>query len=122
MHKFPRLYTYLTTTVPQEYNITTAELLDPVFTSLFTGNLSLDNVTRLWDIWVFEGDAVLVRAGIALLGALEGELYAAVGRREVKGVFELSKSKLGNVVSVDGEVGSCGEDDWIAKVREAGKC
>lgn len=120
MHKFPRLYTYLTTAVAVEYNIQVAELLEPVFTSLFTGNLSLDNVTRLWDVWVFEGDAVLVRAAIALLGAVEGDLYAAEGRKEIKAVFEIP---LQGRSTVDGEAGPCGgEETWMAKVREAGKC
>lgn len=120
MHKFPRLYTYLTTTVAVEYNIQISELLEPVFTSLFTGTLSLDNVTRLWDVWVFEGDAVLVRAAIALLGALEGELYAADGRNEIRGVFEMP---LKGRSTADGKASPCGgEETWMAKVRDAGKC
>lgn len=118
MHKFPRLYTYLITTVPQAYNIQISELLEPIFTSMFTGYLGLDEVTRLWDVWVFEGDAVFVRAGIALLGAVEGKLYAADGRREVKAVFEGLSSRVGT-----GESSPFGgEDEWMIKVRDAGKC
>jgi len=81
--------------------------LDAIFSSLFTQQLSLDAVTRLWDIWVFEGDAVLVRAMIALLGILESKLSTATSAEEISAVIK------------EGSVG--GEEDWIMAVRDAGK-
>lgn len=85
-----------------------------MFTSLFTENLSLDNATRLWDVMVFEGDAVLVRAAVAYMVELEGKLFGVKTEGEVKAVVErglgLGAGKL---------VGD--EDAWMGAVRGAGK-
>lgn len=79
-----------------------------MFSSLFTDRLSLDNATRLWDIMVFEGDAVLVRAAVAYLMALESKLFGCETAGEVYGV-------------VRGGLGEVKEDEWIQFLREAGK-
>jgi hypothetical protein len=70
--------------------------------------LSLDNATRLWDVVVFEGDATLVRAGVAYLIALEGKLFGAESVREVLDIVRDGLSTLG-------------EDEWMNRVRGAGK-
>jgi hypothetical protein len=57
---------------------------------------------------VFEGDAVLVRAGVALLMGLEGKLFGAGIAKEVGLIV---KTGLNNV----------GEEEWMKNVREAGK-
>tara|TARA_R110002060_G_scaffold50361_2_gene61156 strand:+ start:810 stop:1064 length:255 start_codon:yes stop_codon:yes gene_type:complete len=83
-----------------------------MFTSLFTENLSLDNATRLWDVMVFEGDAVLVRAAVAYMVELEGKLFGVKTEGEVRAVVERglgSGSLVGN------------EDAWMGAVRGAGK-
>lgn len=63
-YKSSALYRHLTTTLrdvePDAY-------LGDVFMSIFTGHLAVDEATRLWDVYVFEGDGVLVRAAVALL-------------------------------------------------------
>jgi hypothetical protein len=82
--------------------------LRDIFTSLFTGSLSLDNATRLWDVMVFEGDALLVRAGVAYLTAIEGKLFGAESTREV---HDIIKDGLDN----------WGEEQWMKAVRDAGK-
>lgn len=64
-------------------------------------------MTRLWDIWVFEGDAVLVRAMVALLGVLETRLSTVDSADEIFAVM-----REGTVV---------GEEDWIMAVRYAGR-
>ncbi|KAI1288577.1 hypothetical protein F5Y03DRAFT_389149 [Xylaria venustula] len=46
--------------------------LNEMFMTLFTRHLSLDDCTRLWDVYVFEGDRVLIHAAVALL--LENEI------------------------------------------------
>jgi len=104
-HKSPRLHKLLT---DSEINPRTDAYLRDIFTSLFTGFLSLDNATRLWDIMVFEGDAVVVRAGVAYLIAMEGKLFGATS---AKNVCDLIASGLDGV----------GEDRWIMEVRTAGK-
>jgi hypothetical protein len=104
-HKSPRLYTVLTN--PQVGPPTDAYLRD-IFSSLFTGCLNLDHATRLWDVMVFEGDAVLVRSGVAYLTAMEGKLFGASSPKEV---CEIVKAGLN----------SMDEEEWIKAVRTAGK-
>jgi hypothetical protein len=76
---------------------------------MFTGCLSLDNATRLWDVLVFEGDALLVRAGVAYLIALEGKLLGAQSAKEVCSIVK------------GGLDGSVGEEEWMKALRSAGK-
>ncbi|KAI0136182.1 rab-GTPase-TBC domain-containing protein [Xylariales sp. AK1849] len=106
--KAPHLHKHLTSPglglAPEEY-------LFDVFTALFTPNLSLDECTRLWDVYVFEGDSVLVRAAIALLMDREGALLAANNCPEI--IKALSKSGQ--------ETTQGREDQWMSRVRDAGK-
>jgi hypothetical protein len=104
-NKFLRLYNHLCTTI--QIDRQPEMCLDAIFSSLFTKQLSLDAITRLWDIWVFEGDAVLVRAMVALLGSLETKLYGANSGREVLAVLN------GNTID--------GGEDWIVALRDAGR-
>lgn len=94
--------------------------LGDIFTSLLTGHLALDEATRLWDVYVFEGDAVLVRAGVAFLLRKEMHLLGTKSIEEVRAVLVDSSSKqeesTQRVVTRQGE-----EDRWMRAVREAGK-
>lgn len=76
---------------------------------MFTDSLSLDNATRLWDVLVFEGDSILVRAGVAYLIALEGKLLGANGAKEV---CETIRGGLD---------GGLDEEEWMRGLRSAGK-
>jgi hypothetical protein len=104
-HKSPRLHKILT-----DSNISPRAdaYLRDMFASLFTGCLSLENATRLWDVMVFEGDAVLVRAGVAYLTAIEGKLFGATSAKDI---CEIVASGLDNV----------DEEQWMKDVRDAGK-
>lgn len=106
--KAPQLHKHLTTEGlaldPEDY------LLD-VFTALFTQHLSLDECTRLWDVYVFEGDAVLVRAAVALLMQREASLLAASSCSDI-----LRALAEGGQKTLHGR-----EDTWMQRVREAGK-
>jgi hypothetical protein len=44
-------------------------------TTLFTQHLGLESVTRVWDIYVLEGDQFLYRLALALLQILEARLF-----------------------------------------------
>jgi hypothetical protein len=79
-----------------------------MFESLFTEHLSLDNATRLWDVMVFEGDAVLVRAAVAYLIMKEVKLFGATDQKEV--CREIREGLAG-----------VSDDDWIKALRSAGK-
>lgn len=87
--------------------------LGDIFTSLFTGHVALDEASRLWDVYVFEGDSVLVRAGVAVLLEHEMALLSTKNMDEVKTAICGKKQKL---------VGKPGDEDrWMKSVREAGK-
>ncbi|KAK9419602.1 putative Rab-GTPase-TBC domain-containing protein [Seiridium unicorne] len=106
--KAPQLHKHLTSTAlaiePEDYLLS-------IFTALFTQHLSLDECTRLWDVYVFEGDALLVRAAVALLMQREPALLAAGNSSEV-----LQALAEGAQKTLQGR-----EDDWMQRVREAGK-
>lgn len=89
-----------------------AYLVD-IFTSLFTSQLALDEASRLWDVYVFEGDAVLVRAGVAVL--LEHEM-ALLGTKTIGEVQKVIKGRKGKPVGRPGD-----EERWMNTLREAGK-
>lgn len=82
--------------------------LREMFSSLFTNCLSLDNTTRLWDVMVFESDAVLVRAGVAYLIALEGKLFGATCAKDICEI-------------VEGGLAGVSEEQWMRNIRNAGK-
>jgi len=92
--------------------------LADVFVGLFTGHLALDQAARLWDVFVFEGDAVLVRAAVALLLKHEMALHSTKSIAEVKAILTSTVEgvKAPRVVAGNGE-----DDRWMAAVKEAGK-
>ncbi|OBT55891.1 hypothetical protein VE04_06323 [Pseudogymnoascus sp. 24MN13] len=103
--KFPRLYKHLCQTIQIDQQ--PGPCVNPIFSSLFTKQLSLDVITRLWDIWVFEGDAVLVRAMVALIGSLETKFYGVTSAREVLAILNDSTVE--------------GEEEWVMALRDAGR-
>jgi hypothetical protein len=62
--------------------------------SLFAVHMPLDILSRVWDIYGFEGDIVLLRAAVAVLWHFEPRLY--VDRREVLGTLTNERWDLGN--------------------------
>ncbi|KAK4142913.1 uncharacterized protein C8A04DRAFT_29490 [Dichotomopilus funicola] len=113
--------------------------LEAVFTGLFTRHLALDEATRLWDVYVFEGDAVLVHAGVALLRQRESGLLEAKSIADVRAVLGVSErapstaSESGNPTSPGTKpsavvdkgpkvvAGDGADERWIKAVRDAGK-
>ena len=84
--------------------------------TLFLGpgdGLGVDRASRVWDVMVFDGDGVIIRTAVALLGALESKLYGSAAE----------------VLAVLGWAGGCGKGKWevgseeefLSKVRAAGK-
>jgi hypothetical protein len=102
--KSPPLHNHLTST---DLNLSPESYLYDFFTSMGTANLNLDNATRLWDIMVFEGDAVIVRAAVAWLISMEGKLLHAQTRGEI---LHVTNDSLNN-----------GEEAWVKAIRSAGK-
>lgn len=70
-YKFPRLATHLYETL----QLSDEEIWEPMFRSLLTNGLDLERISRIWDCWVFEGDRIMIRAAVAVLGCLQMQLF-----------------------------------------------
>ncbi|KAJ5628171.1 hypothetical protein N7490_010399 [Penicillium lividum] len=71
-YKFPRLATHLQETL----NLADEEIWEPIFRTLLTNGLDLERVSRVWDCWVFEGDRIMIRSAVAILGCLQAQLFS----------------------------------------------
>jgi hypothetical protein len=83
------LHTYFTETLklhPSAY-------LDKIFGSLFALYMPLDILSRVWDVYAFEGDKILLRAAVAVLWTFEARLY--VGKNEVLRTLTTEEWDLG---------------------------
>ncbi|KAI0175513.1 TBC domain-containing protein [Hypoxylon sp. FL1284] len=106
--KSPRLHQHLTNS---ELALDPDVYLGDVFASCFTRHFSLDECTRLWDVYVFEGDTILIRAAVALLLDLEVPVLGAKTSEEVRNVLE-NRPKADQQEKVE---------EWMSRIREAGK-
>ncbi|KAK6536122.1 hypothetical protein TWF281_000369 [Arthrobotrys megalospora] len=110
-YKLPNLYQH----IHIKLQLPPPLYLEAMFTTLFTLHVPIDIVSRLWDVYAFEGDAFLIRSAVAVLGVLESKLYGskdeviALLGWEGKGCSNRSDWRLGK------------EDEFMAKVRSAGK-
>ena len=95
--------------------------LGDVFMGLFTGHLALDEAARLWDVYVFEGDAVLVRAGVALLLRREMALMGTQTMDEVVAILKSGTASKDGASTPTVLSGDEGEEGWMKAVRDAGK-
>lgn len=101
--------------------------LGHMFTTLFTGYLALDEATRLWDVYVFEGDGLLVQAAVAVLLSREMALLGSKTGDEVKAVLLSSSSAAAAAEPGHGEGGGGPgggvetEEGFMRAVREAGR-
>ena len=114
--KFPQLHDRLFEPAPFGLGLTPHEALEPMMRTLFLGpgkGLGVELVMRIWDVMVFDGDGTIIRTAVALLGVLEGKLYG-------------DRSEVLNILGWRGGTGSgawgvVDEEDFMAKVRSAGK-
>ncbi|KAL1635719.1 hypothetical protein SLS58_010157, partial [Diplodia intermedia] len=105
-YKIPKLHYHLTEGVSLEPE----EFLDPLFRTMFCHGPGLDIASRIWDVYIFEGDKSLVRAAVGVLDALEGRLYGS--REEVLCLLGWSATQEWDVKD---------EDAFMRGVRNAGK-
>ena len=110
--KCPRLVDHFDTLSPESSDPATETLKDvvtPLAQSLLTNVLTSNEAARLLDVLVFEGDGIVVRAIVGILGRCEGSLY---GSKE-------------DVLSVVGWGGTCvpgkSEQEWADWIRWAGR-
>lgn len=76
--KFPRLSTHLC----ENLCLTDEQIWEPMFRTLFTNGLDLERLSRVWDCWVFEGDRIIIRAAVTILGCLETQLLSILPGEE----------------------------------------
>lgn len=69
-YKFPRLSTHLYETLM----LSDEDIWEPMFRSLLTNGLDLERLSRVWDCFVFEGDRIIIRSAVAILGCLQSQL------------------------------------------------
>lgn len=124
--KSPPLHAHLTRGVP---GLEPGSYLCDMYTALFTGHLAIDEAARLWDVYVFEGDAVLVRAAVAVLLGREMALLGSTSVAAVRAALVARPAAAGSPDSLAVSTSASGkseaavvaEDKFIAAVREAGK-
>lgn len=105
--KLPQLHKHLTQTLA----LPPASFLEPLLRSCLAFGLGADAAARAWDVFVFDGDAALVRGCVAALGALEGRLYGE--REEVLGLLGWEGNGKGWKVGEEGE--------FVERMRAMGK-
>lgn len=113
--KSDSLYHHLTRAVP---GVQLDHYLANIFTSLFTGHLAIDEAARLWDVYVFEGDTLLVRAAVAIIISRRADLLATKTAEEVKTIMLRTSAGASSTRAVS-EIGA--EDRFMESVRDAGK-
>lgn len=114
--KSARLHEHLTRGV---HGAEPSMYLQDMFTTVFTGQLAVDEAARLWDVYVFEGDALLVRAATAILLRKEMPLLGCSTMQDIMSILGQSNGEDGRKVPVVTQVGA--EEKFITDVREAGK-
>ncbi|KAL2264152.1 hypothetical protein VTK26DRAFT_1270 [Humicola hyalothermophila] len=113
--KCPNLHEHLTKLPDHDPNL----YINDIFTGLFTRHLALDEVTRLWDVYVFEGDSLLIRAGVALLAQKEMALLGSKSIAEIQTILGIAPDGTAKSPRVLGSSGD--EERWMQAVKEAGK-
>ncbi|KAI9924073.1 hypothetical protein ASPWEDRAFT_67221 [Aspergillus wentii DTO 134E9] len=145
-YKFPSLATHLYETL----HLPDEDIWEPMFRSLLTNGLDLERISRVWDCWVFEGDRIMIRAAVAILGSLQSQLTGFTtpddhSRITVKNILGWGPRHLGakskdrhsapaapatgfgggqfaNAVGDYWVLTSAGDEDgFMSEVREAGK-
>ncbi|KAL9107081.1 MAG: hypothetical protein Q9227_007947 [Pyrenula ochraceoflavens] len=110
--------------LPPTLSLHPPEIFDPLFRTLFTNLLPIEHVTRVWDCFVFEGDRLLIRAAVAILGALEPILFDVPGQ-DLLEQRELVRQCVGwgPYGAGTGKVEKCvgNVERFMESVREAGR-
>jgi hypothetical protein len=109
-YKHPHLYTHLFETL----RLDPGEILEAMFRTLFcvgTGNtIGLEEVSNIWDVFVFEGDKALIRAAVAVMSCIENKVLGRE-KAEIRKLFGWTGQ--GNT--------GIGVEEFMKQFREAGK-
>ncbi|GAB7337714.1 hypothetical protein MBLNU457_g2996t2 [Dothideomycetes sp. NU457] len=108
-HKIPALHEHLTS---EKLGLCASEWLEPMLSTLFTRHADPDTASRIWDVYVFENDKILIRTVVGLLSRLESRLYGS--KEEVLSILGWEAD-----AAVWKGIGT--EDEVMRAVREAGR-
>ena len=113
-HKQPKLHEHL-----MSLHLSLSDLLGPLCQSLATSHLRPEDAARMWDVMVFEGDGVVVRSTVGILGKLESRLYGQAD--EVMAVLGWSGDEVAGHINNRDFVDMGGEESTIQWLRWAGR-
>ncbi|KAL2359368.1 hypothetical protein RJZ56_007782 [Blastomyces dermatitidis] len=68
--KYPRVSNHLY----ENMYLSDEQIWGPMFQALLTNGLDLERLSRVWDCWVFEGDRIIIRAAVTIVGCVETTL------------------------------------------------
>jgi hypothetical protein len=123
LYKFPRLHSHLFRP-PQEggLDMHPAEVFEATLRTLLTNGLDLEILVRVWDCFVFEGDRVITRTAVALLGGLQTQILGFQGTQEEKRRMVKELLGWGPTGRVRGYWDLRGDaDSFMNDVKDAGK-
>ncbi|KAF2157178.1 hypothetical protein K461DRAFT_273317 [Myriangium duriaei CBS 260.36] len=89
------------------------DFIAPMLSTMFTANLDVELLSRVWDIYVFESDKLLIRAFTGLCSRVENKLYGS--RAEVLAVLG-AEGQSSDIWRHLGEI-----EGVVHDIREAGK-
>lgn len=121
--KLPRLHQYLFQSVDAGgLGMHPAEVFEPMLRTHLTNGLDVEKLVRVWDCFVFEGDRIMVRAAVALLGSLQAQIFGLEGSRDEKRRMVRELLSWGPAGWVAGSWDVRGDaDSFMAEVKEAGR-
>ncbi|OJD21811.1 hypothetical protein ACJ73_06849 [Blastomyces percursus] len=70
--KYPRVSNHLY----ENMYLSDEQIWGPMLQALLTNGLDLERLSRVWDCWVFEGDRIIIRAAVTIVGCLETTLLS----------------------------------------------
>lgn len=130
-YKSPRLHSYLFCPVEQGgLALGPGEVFGGMFRGLLTNGLDVERLVRVWDCFVFEGDRVVTRAAVAVLGCLQAQIFAVEGGEGREGSGQGKREAVVEMLGwgpggreSDGFYWNVGGDveKFMEEVREAGK-
>ena len=118
-YKFPRIHMHLFD--KDRLNLAPDQVFEPMFRTLFANGLDLERLVRVWDCWVFEGDRIVIRTAVAILGCLENRIYTLDSKERALELLGWGpRGKDGQNEYWD--LKSVGDENaFMHEVREAGK-
>jgi Rab-GTPase-TBC domain len=99
-----------------------ADIFEAMFRTLFTNGLDIERLVRVWDCFVFEGDRILIRSAVALLGCLQAQIFGFEGMPQEKKRMVRELLAWGPAGRVRGHWDLRGDaESFMADVKDAGK-